>query len=437
MNSSEQDSYPAGGSSSGAAFGDTSASAALVSDARSSRDDFDFGDDRAILNPPNWHSQESTQLYQGATTNNDPGSVDSTGQAWMDHGDELAQASGELYHAIAELGGAWVGQAAGAAQGALVGIAASSGIAGDAARTMGQRMVEQAAAAAEVKKMPAPVEFNADKAMAALLTGGPAAMTADLKAQSDAAKDVKAQQVAYFNAYTAAMAAVDSSTPSFGPESLGLKPVTGGAGASGPGMGGYAMPAAGAGDAGPGLSSARSSAGLAASGARTPAPGDSPLGAPAAAPGPAAPSPGASEGGPRNLTDSAPISATPTGPGLGASAGAAVLGAGLGVAGARALAKGARSGSKRPGATTMSSDQTAGAGAAPANVQGQGVAAQAAAVVPPATPVGGAPVGAGAGSVQEDEERTHTSFLIEPDPDELFGVGEATAPPVIGLVDED
>ncbi|MGH3517070.1 MAG: hypothetical protein ACRDQ7_06550, partial [Haloechinothrix sp.] len=252
MNSTGNESYFTQDSSAGTSFADNSTSEALVASARSGRDDFDFGDDRAIVNPPNWHSQESTQLYQGAISNNDPGSVDATGHAWMDHGNELEQVAGDLYNAIAELGGAWIGQAAGAAQASLVGIANSSGIAGDAARTMGSRMVEQAAAAAEVKKMPAPVEFNADRAMTALLAGGPAAMTADMKAQSDAAKDVKAQQVAYYNAYTAAMSAVDSKTPSFGPESLGLKPMAGNGGPGGPSVGDYAAPGGGVGEAGPG-----------------------------------------------------------------------------------------------------------------------------------------------------------------------------------------
>ncbi|MGH3451933.1 MAG: hypothetical protein ACRDQW_14700, partial [Haloechinothrix sp.] len=172
-------------STNGPSLGDSSAGEDIVDSARSGRDEFDFGDDRAIMDPPNWHSQESTQLYHGAITNNDPGSVDATGHAWMEHGRELEQVATDLYNAITELGAAWIGQAAGAAQGALVGIANSSGIAGEAARTMGKRMVEQSAAAAEVKKMPCPVEFNSDQAMSALLAGGPAAMTADMKAQSD------------------------------------------------------------------------------------------------------------------------------------------------------------------------------------------------------------------------------------------------------------
>lgn len=435
--------YPASGDQ---PLGDTSLSENLVADARSGRESFDFGDDRAILDPPNWNSQESTQLYQGAVTNNEPGAVDATGHSWMEHGTELDQVAEELYNAIAELGGVWVGQAAGAAQGALVGIANSSGIAGEAARTMGKRMVEQAAAAAEVKKMPTPVEFSPDQAMAALLAGGPAAMTADMKAQSDQAREVKAQQVAYYNAYTAAMAAVDSRTPSFGPESLGLKPAAGGGWASRSGVGGYAMPGGGS-SVGGGLSEAGPRTDLAASGAQVGAPGGagSPAGAAAPAAGPghaaAAPAPAAHAGpqGPINLTGSAPISTTSSGggPGIGASAGAAALGLGLGVAGARALGKGSRSGARK-GETTAAADPNAAGAPVPGAAGTPGPAAQAAAAMPPAAPpMAGAPVGGAAGAAHEDEEHTHNSFLIEPDPDELFGAGEATAPEVIGMVDED
>src|SRR5699024_10586318 len=57
----------------------------------------------------------------------------------------------------------------------------------------------------------------------AILAGGPAAMASDLKEQHDEAEAVKAEQVRYFNSYTNAMSEVDSSTPSFGPESIGLE----------------------------------------------------------------------------------------------------------------------------------------------------------------------------------------------------------------------
>src|SRR5699024_6137067 len=104
----------------------------------------------------------------------------------------------------------------------LAEIASAGAKSGEAARVMGERMERQAEAAAEVKKMPPPEEFDHDKALKAILAGGPAGMAADLKEQHDKAEAVKEEQVRYFNSYTSAMSEIDSSTPSFGPESIGL-----------------------------------------------------------------------------------------------------------------------------------------------------------------------------------------------------------------------
>jgi hypothetical protein len=41
-------------------------------------------------------------------------------------------------------------------------------------------------------------------------------------------------------------------------------------------------------------------------------------------------------------------------------------------------------------------------------------------------------MGAGRGRGSEDEEHRRPSYLVENDPDSIFGAGERTAPPVIG-----
>ncbi|MDV6011419.1 hypothetical protein [Haloechinothrix sp. LS1_15] len=447
---------------------------------------FHYGSDRAITNPPNWYGFDTHQLYNGATLKNDPGTVDATGQAWMEHGASLTDLSNQLFDAVRELGHAWVGQASGAAQGAIAGIARSSESAGEAARAMGQRMTEQAAAASEVKKMPPPAEFNADQALDALLAGGPEAMTQDLKEQADTARNVKAQQVAYCNAYTAAMEDVDCSTPSFGPESLSLRPATGSGDADGAGIGGYGS------GIGVGSAPTAETFGGAGSGQQVPAAGAAAGGAAAGQqPGGAGIGGGDSAGavgapaGPVTTTGQAPVSeGGGAGMGVAAGAGAAALATGLGVGGAKALGKGKQTASKRPGErhgghdaqqqgsqpqdaqlhAQQQGDQVGGHATGPAAPEGSGAAANPAASQPaagqtgqphgahphaaaggmapaagpvaPAGAVGGAAGGAG-GSGAQDEEYSHQSYLIEPDPDELFGPGEAMAPPVIGLVDED
>ncbi|GHF03175.1 hypothetical protein GCM10017786_41010 [Amycolatopsis deserti] len=415
-------------------LGDNGESAALVQQARNSAGGFTYGGDRAIGSPPNWASQESNQLYLGATQNNDPATAEATGRQWQSHGDSLHQAADDLYNAITELGNAWIGQGAGSAQGALVGIANSSKQAGDAAHTMSSRMAQQAAAAAEVKKMPAPKEFDPAKQTAAMLAGGPAAMVADMKVQADEARAVHAQQVQYFNAYTQAMSEVDSATPSFGPESLGL-PADGRFGstsAQSVGAGSGAVPG-GLGSVGIGPVGGVT-AGIPGGGAAGFATGGQPGGVPGphGVPAPPAPAPGSVSG--------AGQVAAPTSSGGGGSAalGAAVgLGAaGLAAVGGKAaLGRGSKSGAKeRPAAdeTAASSDQSQQAHGATQQQAQQSLMNTGGTIGGAGTPPPASGMGAGGAQGAEDEEHTRASFLVEADPDEAFGANVATAPPVIG-----
>ncbi|MBK1785185.1 hypothetical protein JHE00_12700 [Prauserella sp. ASG 168] len=428
-------------------MGDNGEVAGIVQQARGRADGFTYGDDRAIGDRPNWQAQESEQLYSYATVNNEPGTAEEIGQSWAGHSASLSRASEDLYNAIAELGAAWVGQGAGAAQGSLVGIANSSAQASEAANTMSSRLTQQAAAAAELKKMPQPSDFDPGQMTAAMLAGGPAAMVKDMKPKFDAANDIKAQQVAYLEAYTTAMAEIDGSTPSFGPESLGLKPMSGvstlSAGPVG-GPGAYGMP--GSGSPGGVLHGGLGATPIAAHGGEQnvaasgfqggshAAPPQAPPGAPA--PG-SAPAPGVGAGAGTGSVPSAP--SVPTGgPNVAASLGGAAAGGALGYAGARSLAKGNRTGSTKQSSTdTTASNQQGASSAASVQQQQPGV------VNPAGTIGGGAPQGAapmggmggmGAGGARQEEEKehTHASFLIDPDPDETFGATQATPPPVLG-----
>src|SRR5437763_1277694 len=156
-------------------LGDNSASQEIVAGARSRSDGFEMGGDRAIVDKPNWDNYDSDTLYKSATNNNDPGTAQATSHAWTHHGNELRQASDHLYNAIAELGAAWVGQGAGAAQGALVAIANSGQQASDAAHTMSDRLSRQADAAARVKQVPPAVQYDPTRNMGAARAAAPAA----------------------------------------------------------------------------------------------------------------------------------------------------------------------------------------------------------------------------------------------------------------------
>ncbi|WP_370969219.1 hypothetical protein [Amycolatopsis sp. cg9] len=435
-------------------LGDNSSSQNIVANARGSAGGFDMGSDRAIANPPNWNAQASQQLYNGAVNNNDPGTAEATGHAWAHHGSELKQASDHLYNAISELGNAWVGQGAAGAQGALVAIANSGSQASDAAHTMSDRLARQAAAAAEVKKMPAPKDYDPKQAMAAALAGGPAALIADQKAQADAANDVKAQQVAFFNAYTKAMSEVDSSTPSFGPESLGMKPTgshnsisfnsVNSVGSTGPvqglpgGAGDAIFASSGSGFGSGGAFGAQHAAGV--TGASHGVPGG--FGADAASLGSDAPGGSVAGTGTGSVTGAGQVA--PGGTAAGGSSPLSKIGMGLGIGGvagglgalaSRALGAGSKSGSKAENDTTLASAE--GQSAASQQAPQQGVVSSAGTIggqqaPPPMNPGGMGGMAPHGAQGEQDEEHTHASFLIEADPDEAFGANQATPPPVIG-----
>jgi hypothetical protein len=451
----QRDSSTGGTPTTAVSLGDNGQSAAIVQQARNNSGGFDYGSDRAIGSPPNWASQESAQLYQGATLNNDPATAEATGQAWKSHGDELHQAANDLYNAISELGNAWVGQGSGAAQGTLVGIANSSQQAGDAAHTMSSRMAQQAVAAAEVKKMPAPKNFDPAKQTAAMLAGGPAAMVADMKQQADEAKSVHAQQVQYFNAYTQAMSEVDDSTPSFGPDSLGLPPdgTIGATKASSVSGSSSILGAYGGASLGPvtGLSvggadsSGRASGFGGQLGELGQAGGPAGVGGPGAPGGPVPTGPGVVTGaGVAPVAQATPVPSSSSG-GAALGIGLGLAGAGLGAAAGKAvLGRGNKSGAKRnadetAAASTDDAQQQGHSAAGTAVQQGQMMSANGTIGGSGTSPAGMGGMGGGAGAQgEEDQEHTRASYLIEADPDAAFGANVATAPPVIGAwSDED
>ncbi|MPZ84106.1 MAG: hypothetical protein GEV28_28400, partial [Actinophytocola sp.] len=188
-----------------------------------------MGDDRAIGDAPNWDGFDSKQLYDFATRNNSPTTADALGRTFNTGGNGLAEAANGLFDAVSRLDGAWSGVAADSARAALAPLAQAAGQAGQTAQMMGVQMSRQSVAATEVRKLPPPQDFDQQQSLNAMVTGGPAAMQADLKAQKEAADAVKREQISYLNAYTQAMGSVDAQTPSFVPPPAGrIDPGSGG-----------------------------------------------------------------------------------------------------------------------------------------------------------------------------------------------------------------
>ncbi|HWM01751.1 MAG TPA: hypothetical protein VNP92_05380, partial [Actinophytocola sp.] len=360
------------------------------------------GEDRAIGDPPNWAGFDSRQLYEFATRNNDPATADALGRAFDTGGNGLAEAADGLVDAMTRLDEAWRGVAADSARAALEPLAAAAGQAGRTAQLMGVQLARQSAAATEVRKLPPPQTFDQKQSLTAMLAGGPATMQADLKAQKEAADAVKREQIAFLTAYTQAMSAVDAQTPSFVPPSA--RDIDPGAGGDARIAGGFVPHARRHGGAERGAAAGAESGGVAGV---TPAVGAdrqaalgsegtlaSNSGFGAAGPGPAV-APGAPVGG-------APQGTAPPGAFTGALGGAVA-----GVAGG--LSTGRQSERQTESGQAARGSAGAGGAAGPAGLPG-------------ARP-----------GEEEDEERDRPSYLLAGDPEGMFGGGELTSPPVIGV----
>jgi hypothetical protein len=415
-----------------------------------------MGDDRAIGDKPNWNAFSSEELYRFATTDNLPTSADALGRAFNDGGNRLVEAANGLFEAVTAIEGAWTGVAADSAKGALAPLAQAAGRAGQTAQMMGVQMARQSSAASEVRKLPPPQEFDQQKSMQAMMTGGPAALQADLRAQKEAADAVKREQISYLDSYTQTLAAVDAQTPSFvPPPANSINPGAGGATRiSGshvavPESGGQFSTATYSGGPGGGPASAVPTGGSSGGGNLTP----TGLGTDGFGPGGVGSGTNATSGSvsdiPAGTSTSGfvPSSASvgtqpPVGLGAGGTGGGSPAGpsAGLGGFGGALGGLGAGAGGNAFGQGGPASGSGANAGAGPRG----GLGAPAGATAPPGAVVGrggaggAAPVGAGGRRAEDedDDERDRPYFLIEGDPDSAFGNDQMTAPAVIGEADD-
>jgi hypothetical protein len=287
-------------------------------------------------------------------------------------------------------------------------------------------------AASEVQKLPPAKTFDQQQSLNAMLTGGPAAMQADLKTQKDAADAVKREQISYLNTYTSSMSAVDAQTPSFVPPESRI----GGGGSNSNSITGGTVVIPGTGGGTPNV---RGTTTGAPSSKYTGVNGPNGAGAPGVSgddngqtdQSGYTPMPGmgtGSSGYPPPSTTPAPSTFGPSG-GAGnvPGAGAGGFGGGFGSFGGAGGAGGVAGGAGGPGAGAG-----AGSGGNPAGrPMGPGG-------MGPSGPGGaggrggmsGAP--RGKGEEEEDQEHERPSYLVEGDPESAFGNDQLTAPPVIG-----
>ena len=390
-------------------------------------DDVRMGDDRVIGDTPNWASYDSEQLYNFATQNNSPYTADDLGRAFNDGGNSLADAANGLLDAVTRLDSAWSGVAADSAKSALKPLASAAGTAGTTAQLMGVRMSQQSVAASEVRKLPPAKDFNQQQALTAMVTGGPTAMQADLKAQKDAADTVKREQISYLTAYTTSMAAVDAQTPSFIPPE---ERISGGSSSSSSFTGGTVnIPTVGnntprlRGETTTGAPTSKFT-GVDGSSDFT---GNDPNQTDQSA---YTPMPGVNTGASSYTpptTTAPPATFGPTGaPGSGSAnmPGAGGFGAGFGSFGGNA-AGGSGAGAGAGSGTGGNPNAAGPRGVTPTGMTPNGPGSRG------AGGMGGAPHGR-KGESEEDQEHERPAYLVEGDPESTFGNDQMTAPPVIG-----
>lgn len=394
-------------------------------------------DDRAVVDPPFWAGMDQHGLYNAATQQNDPSTVDALGSAFTQHGNELAAAANELNEALTALDANWQGSAASTARGSIQPLADHAGQMGMSAQLMGSSLAQQSAAASEVQRLPMPLDFDPAAALKHNKeVDGTGQTPIDIKGETDKSNANKAEQVRYLTEYTKSMSAADKQMPVFvkPPETISGK---GGGGTSNV-QGGHVQsrrtsdvhnPSQGTSTGVPGADQAPSTG---ASDPNDPNNNDIPtIGTPIAGT-----STSGFTGGTPSVSTTPGLGSGPVG-GVPHTAGPSAGSGGFG----GSFGNFTGNGSGGPNAAGPgSAEGAAGSGAE----QGRGAGARGMGGLPAEEPFARGGQGAGAGGRgglgagghgakdEEDEEHERPSYLLEPDPDAVFDTDQLTAPPVIG-----
>jgi hypothetical protein len=380
----------------------------------------------------------------------EPAVSEDVADQWGSMGDNLLEAGVHLQQAVAGSEAGWTGLAADAMRYRLEQVAQWSKDAGEGFSAASSAVRQQSAAVGEAKtRMPDPVRYDPEQIIADAGKAGLLGIMAlpqrlyEQKQKSDAAynqalvtvaaRDGHLQQgMGVIPAFTMPPALNDDGggrPPVVPPPEPGGRPPGGGPvfpGPSGPrpGGGGPAQPPPGPTGGTPGQ------AGPAPGGPGQQGPGVTVPGS--HTPVPVTPGPGGGTGSGPGL---------PGGPGLEPGSGPG-RGAGPGIPGGGAAARGKGAGPFSGGPEEPRRGAGRGLGGGARFGAGGVTAAEAAAGRGVAgargggAGLGGVPLGAGTGKGDEDTEHQRPAWLVEDDPESLFGSDELTAPAVLG-VDED
>lgn len=395
----------------------------------------------------NYPGYSHPQLHQMVTQGVDASTVGEVGDTWLAMGDDLTGFQADFARALASSETTWTGTNADAARRSVAELGNSGGAIGQAAQLAGVVTHQQSQALATAKNsMPPPPAhvFTAQAAQQQLQT-----ITDPVALATQAATDhaVAAQQQAHQQAamvvreYDTTVAQTSAAMPAFAPAPAVVHSPAGPGQPSGPAPsssggtrhgGGFAPYRA----AGSGLGGSPSPTG---SGGVTGVPtGAGAVGQPGAVNlgsgpgqttssdyvGPTPPG-GSSPGG--SFSGGVPSGTSPYLPGSSGNPGG-VGGSGAGVGSSRLGAGAGGSGAGGEGAQSGTGARSGTGAAEDAATTGGGTGARGAAGNEGSPMMGGARGGKGTG----DDEHKRPEYLLESDPESLFGTDEKTAPPVIG-----
>lgn len=174
-----------------------------------------------LTDPQNWASRSHPELYAAVHNNNDPGQAGEISSDWSRYGSELAEASRTMNAVITSSETKWTGAAAEAARAAM--------------KRLGDWVDETARTAVEVSnkvadqgrvmeaaraQMPAPVQFDWNKAAAALSQPGTPAFvlaSADIAVANAASRAAHDQAVNVMATMENNSRQIDTSVPTFKP----------------------------------------------------------------------------------------------------------------------------------------------------------------------------------------------------------------------------
>jgi hypothetical protein len=174
-----------------------------------------------LTDPQNWASRSHSELYAAVHNNNDPGQAGQISSDWGKYGSELTEASHTINAVITSSETKWTGAAADAARAAMKRLGDWVDETAKTAVEVGTKVADQGRVMEAARaQMPAPVQFDWNKAAAALSQPGTPAFvlaSADIAAANNASRAAHDQAVGVMTTMENNSRQIDSSVPTFTP----------------------------------------------------------------------------------------------------------------------------------------------------------------------------------------------------------------------------